>query len=96
MPQDHPEIALFLEDADAESRNIAEGKAKVRSPALAHLLNVILGSDAAHQLLCVLRLQGRTVHAVQDAVQADDRRHVHPQVQVGRAFRNHQLQQVGH
>ena len=41
-------------------------------------------------------VQRRAFHAVQNAVHADRRRHAHADVQVGGAFRHHQLQQIGH
>ena len=96
LAQDDAEVALLLEHADAEAGHVAEGKAEVGAAALAHVLDVVLGGDAAHQLLGVLRRQRRAFHPVQDAVHADHGRRAHADVQVGGPFRHHQLQQIGH
>jgi hypothetical protein len=55
LPQHQAEVALFLENADAETGRFAEGKTEVRPPAFAHVLDVVFGGDAAHQFLGVLR-----------------------------------------
>ena len=94
LPEHHAEIAFFLEHADAETRGLAEGEAEVRAAALADLLDVFFGGDAAHQFLGVFRREGRPLDAVQNAVHADDRRRADADVQVGRAFGHHQLQQI--
>ena len=96
LPQHQAEVALLLEHADAEPRHVAEREAEVRAAAFARALDVLLGRDAAHQFLGVLRLERRAFDAVQNAVHANHRRRADADVQVGRAFGHHQLQQIGH
>ena len=54
LAQDNAEIPLGLEDADAEAGDFAEGETEIGAAFLAHLLDVVLGSDAAHQFLACL------------------------------------------
>ena len=96
LPEHQGEIALLLEDADTETRHVAKRKAEVRAAVFARALNVLLGRDAAHQFLGILRFERRTFDAVQDAVHPDGGRRTHADVQVGGAFGHHQLQQIGH
>ena len=51
-------IALFLENTDAKTRHVAEGKSEVGASAFANVLDVIFGGDAAHQLFGILRCEG--------------------------------------
>jgi len=44
--------------------HVAKGKAEVSAAAFAHMLDVIFGGDAAHQVFRVLRRKGRSFHAV--------------------------------
>jgi len=90
------EIALLLEDAHPEPGHVAKRKTKVGAAVFARALDVFLGRDAAHQFLGILRLERRALDAVQDAVHPDGRRRAHADVQIGGAFRHHQLQQIGH
>src|SRR5437667_209372 len=62
------ELALFLEDADAEPGQFTEGETKVRPAPLTHLLNVVFRGDTPHQLFGVLLLERRSFHFMQDAV----------------------------
>ena len=96
LAQDEAEIALFLEDAHAESRHVAEGEAEVGAAALADALDVILRGNAAHQFLAVLRGQRRPFYPVQNAMHTNHGRRIHADVQVGGPFGHHQLQQIGH
>ena len=93
---DHAKLALFLEDADAEPGQLAEGETKIRSAALAHLLDVVFRGDAAHQLLGILLPERGPFHLVQHAMKPDHRRNADTQMQVGGAFGHHQLQQIRH
>ncbi len=89
LAQHQPKIASFLENADAETRQFTEGEAKVSAAALAHVLDVVFGGDAAHQFLGVLRHEGRPLDTVQNSMHADDRRHCHADVQIGSALGDH-------
>ena len=89
LAQDDAEVTLGLEDAHAEPRHVPEGKAEVGAAAFADALDVLLGGNAAHQLLAVFRLQRRPFHPVQNAVHANHGRRAHADVQVGSPFRHH-------
>jgi hypothetical protein len=94
LPQHQAKLALLLENTDAESGCVAEGKPEIRPALFAHVLDVVFRSDAAHQFLGVLRPQGRAVHTVQHAMYADHRGHADADVEVRRSFGHHQLQQI--
>ena len=96
MPEHDAEIPFFLEDAHAEARHFAESETEVRAAAFTRALDMLLGCDAAHQFLGVLRFERRALDAVQDAVYADYRRRANADVQVGGALGHHQLQQIRH
>jgi len=68
-------------------------KPKSAAAAFARALDVFLGRDAAHQFFRVFRFERRAFDAMQNSVDADDRRDVRADVQVGRAFGHDQLQQ---
>jgi hypothetical protein len=86
LAQDHAEIALFLEYAHAEPRKFSEGEPEISAATFTDVLDMIFRSDAAHQFLGVLGLEGRPFDAVQDAVEANDGRHSDPEVQVRRSL----------
>ena len=86
------ELALFLEDADAEPGQFTEGETKVRPAPLTHLLNVVFRGDTPHQLFGVLLLERRSFHFMQHAVKPDHRRDPDTQMQVRGAFGHDQLQ----
>ena len=96
LAQDHAEIPFFLEDAHAEAGHVAEGEAEIGATALADMLHMIVRSDAAHQFLTVLGLKRGSLNAMEDAVNTNSRWSANANMEVGSAFRDDQLQQIGH
>ena len=64
-----PKLPFFLENADTETRHFTESKTEVRAAAFAHVLDVVFGSDTAHQFFGVFRRRAWAFHAMQNAVQ---------------------------
>ena len=92
-------LDAVAEARDAGARELFVGddvEAEVRAALGADLLDVVLGRDAGHQLLGILRRAGWALHALQHAVRADAGWNSHADVQIGGALGHHQLQQVGH
>src|SRR5690606_32776405 len=70
LAQDHPEIALFLEHADPEAGQVAEGESEVRAAAFTDAAYLFLRGDGSHQFLGVLLTEGGTFDAMEGAMDA--------------------------
>ena len=94
LPQHARKPAPLLEHAHPETRHFTKRKGKIRPTALPHLLDILVGRDGTHQLLGNLIRDNRAIHLLQNPVQADARRHAHPNVKIGCALLYHKVQQV--
>ncbi len=70
LPQDHADVATLLEDGDAESSQLAEREAKIRSTYFLQLALAAFGRDALHQRIRVLGLQRFGVEPAHATVQS--------------------------
>ena len=94
LPQHHSKATLLLENTYTKTSQFAKRKREVSSTLLAHLLNAVVGSDGAHQLLGGLVGQRRPVHLLKNAVQPHRWGHSNADMKIGSTFRHHKVQQI--
>ena len=94
LPQHRCESSPLLEHTHPKPGHVTKRKGEIRPAPLTHFLNVLVRSDGTHQFLGHLIRESRTIHLLQNTVQADRGRHPHPDVKIGRSLLHHKVQQI--